>query len=192
MSDYEQTQADRPVPKRPKWGWLAWEATVGYIHQYHSPDATLKLEIYPMDYIMGWAATLSWGERHEAVHDQQSFADSLNNLWRQVEQHHNLINSLEAAVARPINYGDDEWLDELTYEAFSRLINTTDTIFQGDWQIIILYRPVESANKRVQARLIADGTVVNRGGNGPTLRDACRQLFHNAAPIYQQYRKKGE
>jgi hypothetical protein len=171
---------------------LAWEATVGYIHQHHSPDATLKLEIYPMDYIMGWAASLSWSDWQESVRDQQSFADSLNKLWHQVDQNHDLIDSLEMAVRRPINYGDDEWLDELTYEAFSRLVNTTDTIFMGDWQIIILYRPVESPNNRVQTRLIADRTVVNRGGNGPTLRDACRHLFHNAAPIYQQYRKKGE
>lgn len=192
MSDFEQTQADRPVPKRPKWGWLAWEATVGYIHQKHNSDATLKLEVYPMEYIMGWSASLSWGDWQESVSDQQSFADALNSLWKKVEQNHNLLNSLEAAVRRPVSYGDDEWLDEVTYEAFSRLINTTDTIFQGDWQIIFLYRPVEKAEKRVQTRLIADNSVVNRGGNGPTLRDACRQLFHNAAPIYQQYRNKEE
>jgi hypothetical protein len=192
MTNQEKTQADRPVPKRPRWGWMAWEATVGYIHQYHSPDAMLKLEIYPMDYIMGWAASLSWSEKQETVRDQQSFADALNQLWKLVEQNHNLVNSLEMAVRRPVNYGDDDWLDEPTYEAFSRLVNTSDTIFQGDWQIIILYRPIEVANKRVQTRLIADGTVVNNSGNGPTLRDACRQLFHNAAPIYQQYRKRGE
>jgi hypothetical protein len=191
MTDLDRTLVDRPVPKRPKWGWLAWEASVGYIHQNHSPDATLKLEIYPMEFIMGWAASLSWGEWSEAVRDQHSFADSLNNLWALVEQNHDLINSLEAAVRRPVKYEDDDWLDELTYEAFSRLINTTDTIFQGDWQIVILYRPIEIANKRVQTRLIADGAVVNRSGSGATLRDACRQLFHNAAPIYQQYRKRG-
>lgn len=192
MTDQDRTLTDRPVPKRPKWGWMAWEATVGYIHQHHSPDATLKLEIYPMEYIMGWAASLSWGEWSETVRDQQSFADSLNNLWELVEQNHDLIKSLEMAVRRPVNYGDDDWLDELTYKAFSSLVNTTDTIFHGDWQIVILYRPVETANKRVQTRLIADGSAVNRGGNGPTLRDACRQLFHNVAPIYQQYRKRDE
>jgi hypothetical protein len=186
----EKTFAERPVPKRPQWGWLAWEATVGYIHQQHSPDATLKLQIYPMKHFIGWAASLTWGDNSELVDDQTSFADALNGLWSLVEQNHEIVDSLDAATRRPKGYADDQWLDEATYDVFSRLVNTTDTVFKGDWQIILLYRPIESPEKRIQTRLLADNNAVNRGGSGPTLRDACRSLFHNAAPIYQQYKNQ--
>jgi hypothetical protein len=63
----------------------------------------------------------------------------------------------------------------------------TDTVFQGDWLIVVVYRPVGEPDKRLQTRLIAEHIEVNRGGNGATLRDACRDLYHKAAPIYQKY-----
>ncbi len=191
MSHDDETLPNRPV-RRPKWGWMAWEATTGYIAQHHSPDATLKLQIYPMTHVIGWGASLSWGANREAVHDEITFPDALNGLWQTVHQHHEIFQSLQAAIRRPVNYADDEWLDARTNEAFSRLVHLTDTVFQGDWLIFIVYRPVEIPDKRVQARLLADKNRVSRGGNGATLREASRDLYLNAAPIYRRYSSDDE
>ncbi|MDQ7027428.1 MAG: hypothetical protein Q9P01_14680 [Anaerolineae bacterium] len=186
------TQHIRPAPKRPRWGWLAWEATVGYISQYHSPDATLKIEVYPGKHIVNWAASLTWGGNTEEVRDCLSLAEVLSSLWSEVEKHQDLFHSFDAAVRRPTNYADDDWLDEHTYEGLSRLIHVTDTVFQGDWLIVIVYRPVDEPDQRLKTRLIAEHIEVNRGGNGATLRNACRDLYHKAAPIYQKYRHKDD
>lgn len=189
MSD-EQTHAHRPVPRRPKHLWYAWEATVGHIHTNHSADATLRLTIHPLEHYIGWGASLTWGSDSEKVEDKVDFAIALNDLWAVIEQNHNLIDTLAAAARRPVNYSDDAILDEPTFEVFSSLVNSTDTVFQGDWQIMITYRPVEAADKRVQTRLTADKNKVTRGGSGPTLREACRNLLRNAAPVFHQYRSQ--
>lgn len=175
----------RPKPNRPRWGWTAWEATVGYIAQHHSPDATLKLEIHPMAHVIGWGATLSWGGQREAVTEMHSFPGALTTLWQKVEQSHDIFKSLDALAKRPADYGDDHWLDEQTYAIFSRLVNATDTVLTGDWQIIMTYRPVDMPDKRHQTRLIAQSGAISRAGRGPTLREACRSLYHNVAPVYQ-------
>ena len=188
----EITQHTRPSPKRPKWGWLAWEATVGYISQHHSPDASLKLEVYPGEHVVQWAASLTWGGNSEGVRDCYSLADALSSLWLQVAAHQDLFHSVDAAARRPVDYADDKWLDDATNEALSRLVNVTDTVFQGDWLVVVVYRPVAEPDKRLQTRLIAEQLEVNRGGNGATLRDACRDLYHNAAPIYHKYRLKDD
>lgn len=185
----DSTKSERPLPKRPQWGWMAWEATVGYIAKHHSPDAMLKIEIYPGEYIIGWAASLSWGTIIEEVRDKTSLADVLSSLWRRIEQNHDLLQTMEAAVRRPANYEDNHWLDEKTYEAFSRLVSTTDTIFQGDWMVVVMYRPIEEAKHRLNTRLLAENNSINRGGHGPTLRDACRDLYHKAIPIYKKHRQ---
>jgi len=188
-----KTHHARPMPQRPKWGWQAWEATVGYLGTRHNPDATLKLDIYPMQYVIGWAATLSWGEERENVSDQISLADVLRELWEKTLHNHLDLFKNPIVVARtPRGYNDDQWLAVATHEIFSRLVHTTDTVFQGDWRIIVLYRPVERPEKRVQARLLAENNSVQRAGWGPTLHDACRALFHNAAPIYSQYRLRDD
>lgn len=184
------TYANRPLPRRPRWGWLAWEATIGYIVQHHSPDATLKIEIYPMPHIIGWSATITWGDVTETVTDCHSFADVMGRLWLQVESSHDIFLTPEAVFRRPTAYADDDWLDGQTYEALSRLVGATDTVFSGDWLIVMIYRPIEVAEKRLQARLIAQNSTVNRSGAGPTLRDVCRSLYHNAVPVYQQYRNQ--
>lgn len=192
MDERDKTQHTRPFPKRPKWGWFAWEATLGYISQRHSPDASLKLEVYAGEHVVNWAATITWGDITESVRDQLSLGDALSNLWAEVDKHPNLIDSFDAVQRRPVNYTEENWLDEPTHEAVSRLVNVTDTIFQGDWLIVIVYRPVEKPDQRVKIRLIAEHIEVNRGGNGVTLRDACRDLYHKAVPIYQKYRVKDD
>ncbi len=189
MSD-EKTHANRPLSRRPKHLWYAWEATVGYIHNTHSADATLRLTIQPEEHYIAWSASLTWGGNIEKVDDAVAFSIALNDLWSVVEQNHNLLDTLEAATRRPANYDDDNILDEPTFEVFSSLVNSTDTVFQGDWQIMISYRPIEAAEKRVQTRLTADNHKVTKSGNGTTLREACRNLLRNAAPVFHQYRNQ--
>lgn len=186
----EQTHAQRPVPRRPKHLWYAWEATVGHIHTNHSADATLRLTIQPLEHYIGWSASLTWGGDSEKVEDAVGFEIALNDLWSVVDHNHNLLDTFEAATRRPADYADDSILDEPTYTVFSNLVNSTDTVFQGDWQIMITYRPIETADKRVQTRLSADNHKVNKAGSGPTLREACRNLLRNAAPVFHQYRNQ--
>lgn len=190
MSHQDETQAERPTPSRPSTAWQAWELTVGHIHQYHSADATLRLEIHPLEYIIGWDAALTWGNDTEKVTDRHAFSIALEDLWAVLEQNHRLLTTYEAAARRPVNYTEEAILDETTYSVFSSLVNATDTVFTGDWQIIIVYRPIETPAKRVQTRLTADNHQVNKAGNGPTLREACRELLRNAAPVFHQYKIK--
>ena len=189
MTD-DKTKADRPLPPRPKFAWDAWEATVGYIHSRHSADVTLRLKINPLEHYIGWNASLTWGADSERVEDKYAFSLALDDLWTVIEQNHQVIDTMEAAVRRPIGYDENSILNERTYSVFSSLVNTTDTVFTGDWQIMITYRPIENADKRYQTRLIADNHTVNRAGNGVTLRDACRNLLRNTAPIFHQYIKQ--
>ncbi|MEO1286522.1 MAG: hypothetical protein AAFV93_02050 [Chloroflexota bacterium] len=158
------------------------------MHITHNADATLRVTIHPLEHYIGWNATLTWGRDREEVTDKVDFAIALNDLWAVVEHNHQIFETLDAAIRRPANYADDQILDEPTYEVFSSLVNSTDTIFKGDWQIMITYRPVETANKRIHARLTADHHKVNRVGNGATLREACRGLLRNAVPDFHHYR----
>ena len=189
MND-EQTQAHRPKPARPKHLWYAWESTVGYIHSHHSADATLRLTIHPLEHYIGWDASLTWGGDMEKVTDKVDFSIALMDLWALIEHNHHFMESSDARSRLPINYSDDNVLDTPTYEVFSTLVNSTDMAFKGDWQILITYRPIETASKRVQARLTADNNKVIRAGNGATLREACRAVLRHAAPIMHQYRNK--
>jgi hypothetical protein len=176
--------------RRPRWGWLAWEATVGYVSRYVSPDAALKIEIYPMTHIVGWAASLLWQDRQETVRDAFSFADVLTRLWERVDQYSGLDFASDARVRMPHRYGDDEWLDQSAYRALSLLVNTTDTFFSGDWSIVIVYRPLEVPDSRFHARLIAQEIAVNRGATKSTLRDVCRTLYLNALPDYRRFQQQ--
>lgn len=189
MSDTDKTNAFRPAPRRPKYGWSAWEATVGYIAQHDSPDATLKLEMYPLEYVIGWSATLTWGQEIESASDENSLADALSKLWQEVESHHRLLKDFDAASRRPANYDYDNWLDRPTFDALSNLVHLTDLVFEGDWRVIILYRPVETPKMRLQTRLLGDNSKISRGGNGATLREACRDLYVKSAPLFQKIQR---
>ncbi|MCU0512267.1 MAG: hypothetical protein MUE40_06820 [Anaerolineae bacterium] len=184
----EETTPLRPAPRRPRYGWQAWEATSGYIATHHSPDVMLKIEIYPMGGVVGWAAAFSWGAHAEAVQDGVSFGATLTELWAVVERNHpSLFSTPEAAVRRPVAYDDDHWLDSATFEIFSRLVGVTEVAFRGNWRLMIVYQPVDTPETRVQARLLANDNTVIFGGRGPTLRDACRSLFRTAAGRYRAF-----
>lgn len=192
MSDMPVTNPLPALSRRPRWGWLAWEMTVGYISRQHSPDAALKLEIYPLQHHVSWAATLSWQDQQETVRDQISLADTLSNLWMRVDQFSGLTFGSDALARIPAKYGEEEWLDQASYTALSMLVNTTDTFFSGDWSIVIVYRPIEVSEKRLTARLIAQEISVNRGASAATLRDVCRTLYLNTLPDFRRYQQLDE
>src|SRR5688572_27784255 len=102
----EETISRRPpLPRRPKYGWQAWEATVGYVALRHSPDALLKIEIYPMSGVVGWGASFSWGQYAETVRDSISFGTALSQLWNQVGRNYpNVFSAAEIADKLPVDY----------------------------------------------------------------------------------------
>lgn len=189
MVDDSKTQPKRPLPKRPQWGWVAWEATVGYIYEEYSPDVMLSLSAYPKHGITLWDSRLTWGQNAGWVEGRIGLEIALQDLWLTISQHHRIFKTVEAQERRPEGYDDTNWFDSLTLETISRLVGVTATVFEGDWSLIVTYRPIETPLQRVQARLVAHQNQVVRGGMGATLRDACRSLFHNTTPDYKQYMK---
>lgn len=189
MDNKPTTAHMRPLPNRPKYGWKAWEATAGYMSAHISPDVTLKLSAYPNadnDSIL-WAASVTWAQEYEEVKDLSAPHEALAKLWRTVDQSHSIFGMTEDAVKRPANYRDSDWFDNWTAEIMQRLVRVTRAVFKDDWTIVILYRPVESMDGRIQVRLVAHDSEVHVGGRGSSLGDGCRQLYHNAAVIYRKY-----
>lgn len=189
MDNKPTTARMRPLPNRPRYGWMAWEATAGYMSAHLSPDVTLKLLAKPKsdDDTVLWGASITWGQEHEEVDDMSAPYEALAQLWRTVDQTHSIFGMTEDAVKRPAHYKDNEWFDSWTAEIMQRLIRVTYAVFKKDWMIVIVYRPVESMDKRIQARMIANNNDVQIGGRGSSLGDGCRQLYHNSATTFKKH-----
>jgi hypothetical protein len=178
----DDTMHNIPTPRRLETGFLAWQATIGYISAELSPDALLTLTAYPLENgEIGWKAAASWAAFAEESPDMTSLPDALRGLWREVDRHHTVFKSLEAALKKPVNYKDEQWLDAETQKSLDSLIQVIQKAFGTDWRLVIVYQPVANPNARVQARLIARRDSVNSGGRGATLREACQLLYRNAA-----------
>ena len=171
---------------RQQWGWLAWLAVVGYVQETKSPDVTLVVEMYPRDGVVLWASELTFGGSRFEVRDRLGFGPVLNDLWEAAAAAFATSSDAAALPHPPTGYEDDQWVDATTLDVLTRLVGVTSTVFREDWRLIVYYRPVPVPEERVQARLIAKRGAVSRAGLGATLRDACRSLFHNAAPDYKR------
>jgi hypothetical protein len=188
MDDKPSTAMMRPLPDRPKYGWIAWEATAGYMSAHLSPDVTLKLSAYPgQDNSISWGASVTWAQEHEEANNFSTPHEALAQLWRVVDQSHSVFGMTEDSVKRPANYKENQWFDSWTAELMQRLVRVTHAVFKDDWMIVLVYRPVESMDGRIQARLMAVDNEVQVGGRGSSLGDGCRQLFHNAATVFTKY-----
>lgn len=176
-------------PIRPPNGLTAWQMTLGYINAHHSPDARLKLEAYPLEDRIAWAAVVSWGQSGEVARDRPSLPDALRDLWLQVARYHRIFDSEAAAARRPAGYSDTEWLDIPTQDALHRLLWVTFTAFAwADWRLVIVYQPAKTPAQRVQARLILPTDRRARiGGRGADVVSALRDCFGNAIPIFSEY-----
>lgn len=172
-------------PRRPDNGFQAWQATLGYICQHHSPDAVLKLRLEPTeDGNAAWSASLTWGSKEEAVASRVTLADALGDLWQEVERHHDIFLSEADALRCPKGYSDLEWLDVNTQDVLHRFIWTTKSVFENDWLILIVYHPTEAPTMRVQVRLLAKSKSRWVGGRGPSLLEATRDAFRKAVPVF--------
>lgn len=176
---------NRPSLRRPEDGFAAWQATLGYISQHHSPDALLKLKVYPIgERTVRWMASVSWGQTQETVEAAESLPAALTQLWQQVERFHTVFHDPEEAIRKPEGYAPYEWLDVNTQDILHRLIWTTQTVFNEAWHIVILYQPTEISHTRVQIRLLALNSTVSAGGRGPSLLEAARDVFRKAVPVF--------
>ncbi|MGQ9888695.1 MAG: hypothetical protein ACUVSX_09430 [Aggregatilineales bacterium] len=178
MSD--ETLRAQPAARRPDYGFQAWQATIGYISQVYSPDAMLTLNLYPAAGAVRWRAAASWGQVLEEVDDRPSLPAALRDLWREVDRNHTIFKSLEAAARRPVKYDESRWLDPDTQAALDRLVALAARSCGADWRLTFVYQPIENPSLRVQARLAARSGV-HVGGRGGSLREACHELFRNAA-----------
>jgi hypothetical protein len=177
------TLSRRPVPNRPPNGLIAWQFTLGYISNYHSPDAMLKLQAYPVgNDVSRWSGTVSWAQVGETIRDAETLADLLRLLWLEVDRNHLIFDSQEDANRRPLGYKDNEWLDLTTQNILHRLLWTVQSAFDDDWRVVIVYQPAEIPAQRVQTRLISTKHQV--GGRGASMAEALRDCFRNAVPAF--------
>jgi hypothetical protein len=184
MTDVETIPA-RPLPTRPHNGLLAWQSTLGYISARYSLDAMLTIQVCARGMgKLSWGARASWGHYAEEVHDSPSLPAALRALWKEVDRNNIIFETMEAVTRRPVLYDDDEWLDEDTQLTLDRLIQLNWTAFDADWTLLIVYQPVDNPNLRLQTRLLARDNSVQISGRGQTMRDACHDLYHNAARNY--------
>lgn len=177
----------RALVPRPDTGLQAWQATLGYMSNFHSPDAILTTCVRPDSESLRWSATVTWGQRKESVTDRDSLAAVLRDLWALIERYHNIFLAPEDSTRAPSGYGDYTWLDVDTLDTLHRFILTTQTVFEDDWRIVTLYRSLDRPQQRVQIRLIAREERVAVGGSGPTQMDATQAIFRHAAPAFASH-----
>lgn len=186
-----ETIASRPLPRRPENGLLAWQATIGYISSQYSLDATLTVQAYPDgEGNILWAASATWGQYAEQIENRVSLPDALRDLWREVDRNHVIFDTKEALLKRPTNYSDNEWLDGETQSILFRILHVSQAVYAADWRFVLVYQPVERPEARCHVRLLALQNSVQAGGQGATLRDACHDLYRNAAHYFIAYSGK--
>ncbi len=183
----DDTLVHRPSPKRPLTGWQAWQATVGYIHNEYNPDAVLTLTAYPVaDGVIGWSASLYWDSQAEAVHNEDTVAGALRALWLKIEAHHKLFKTLDAAVRRPVDYADEEWLDEATQLALDRVLQVVAAASDSGWRLAMTYQPVDNPDERMCVSLYAQDGTPQAEARGSSLRDACQNLYRGGASYFRR------
>jgi hypothetical protein len=167
-------------------GFVAWQKTLGYMAQHHSPDAMMKLIAKPTEKAVSWSGTVSWGANSEDLRDAANLPDLLRLLWLEVDRHHNIFHNAEDAQRRPFGYNDADWLDVPTEDILLRLLWTVRTAFGMDWHFVIVYQPSEAPDLRVQTRLLSSDSQHHIGGRGASLLDALRDCFRNSVPAFAE------
>jgi len=169
--------------RRPVDGWTAWQMTLGYISQHHSPDVALSIQAQPVAADrLAWSAALVWGQHIESVTDEESLESALAHLWRAVACYHDVFLSPDDAWRAPADYAETEWVDASVALVVQRVLAMMGKISGQDWRLNLVYQPAESPGQRVQARLLAGDNALCVGSLGPTLLQAIRDLFRSAVP----------
>jgi hypothetical protein len=183
---------------RPATGLLAWQSTVGYISQNRTPNAQFSIAVIPHDRVLSWSAALSWGRHREQVIQRATLAAALHDLWSVVSQNVVIFEQKADEALSPAHYDQAEWLDIPTQEVLQRLLWMTMTVFKTRWHLLMIYQPVETTQRRFEMRLLAQSPQAASendtghydivvGALGPSLMDACRTLYRNAAPHFLVY-----
>ena len=172
------------LPIRPDTGFGAWQSTLGYMSSNHSPDARLILNIYPKKDQVLWAGRATWGLNMEEYVDAPGLPVVLAKLWRRIEHYHTIFERPEDKVRRPVGYIKTEWIDLPTQDILHRLLWTVRLALLDDWTIMIVYQAIDDPTMRVHMRLMSQSKQVAVGGRGPSLLEAARDLFRNAAPVF--------
>ena len=180
----EDTVMHLPIVPRPENGFAAWQTTLGYISRQHCPDARMVLQIYPVSQQIRYGARVMWGPVVEEINQAPSLPEAMARLWTVVNQNHVIFATPHEATRSPSGYDLMEWLDLNTQDVLHRLIWTAHMVFTTDWMIVLFYRTFGNPQQRVQMRLLALDNTVNIGGRGPSVMDAARSLFHNAADTF--------
>jgi hypothetical protein len=58
-------------------------------------------------------------------------------------------------------------------------------VFDQNWRLALVYRPVEIPAQRVQVRLLDKDGRLHVGGSGPGLLEALRNTLRNAVPAFR-------
>ncbi|GAB1421358.1 hypothetical protein MASR2M15_15180 [Anaerolineales bacterium] len=163
---------------RPPTGWLAWQETLGYLYEHHSPDALLRLDAtsHTGD-VIERSASIRWAALQFAVTGRISAADALDYLWATIKQNVEIFQTPADAIIAPADYPDEEMFTHNEMNALNTVTRVLGLAFQDEWRMIILYQPIGDTNLRVQMRLLADNGRVQIAGQGATLRVACHQLL---------------
>ncbi len=186
-----ETIFSRPTPQRPANGLLAWQATIGYIRYQYDLSAMLSIQADSLPGgVIQWKASATWGQSIEKVTERPSLADALRDLWTEVDRKHLIFESPETLVKRPANYADHEWLDADTHTILNQTLDLIHSVYGSDWTLAIVYQPVEVPAMRFQADLLTKKRQVQMGGFGPTLLDACRDLYRSAAHKFLDHAAK--
>jgi hypothetical protein len=183
MTDNKTIQVKR-MPQRPPNGLLAWQATIGYISSEYSADAALTMRAQPRDGSVFWHGSVGWTGISTQSIEGDTLPRVLSELWLALEKAHPIYKTAEDRVRQPNSYRDDQWLDPDTSRALQSLLDITEAVFHEGWSLLFVYQAVETPAHRVKARLIAKHDAVQISGQGPTLREACRDLYRHAAPDY--------
>jgi hypothetical protein len=172
------------MPKRSPTGLLAWQATVGFISQVYSQDVALMLHAYPVDGDVRWRAGIAWGQVQAQIDAAVTLAAALRDLWPALERVFTVFDNPLDAVRAPTGYADNAWVDADSARTLAALTELSQAVFPGDWALVIVYQAVENPGQRVKLRLLARNQSVQVSGQGPSVREACRDVYRNAAPEY--------
>lgn len=181
----EETIVSRPMPARPSNGLLAWQATMGYLSIQYNLDSSLCIEVRPGDLgAVLWSASAVWGQNKQQVSRRPTLPAALRDLWREIDRNHVIFESREALLRRPVNYSDNEWLDQDTQSLLDRTLEIASSVYGSDWHLTLTYQPVELPAVRFTANLNARRDTVTSSGQGAGMRQALHDLFRNAAPDF--------
>lgn len=181
------TRIIQPVDFRYSSAWLSWQAALGEIALNTNSETRLRIEAAGTDDGTRWAAEVEWDDSRERVGECPSLPEALHQLWRELTTQHTLY-TVNMSHRGPAVYAPEDTLDIDTQAILQRFLSVLRTVFGTDWALLMMYQPVQAADQRVHARLIALHGEVALSVNAATLLDALRALMRISTPYFPKRR----